>query len=254
MLLVLFSILQVIHAQSCPGGTTTTLSGCTGKCVYQISDGVMWQPTNPISISAASDPVYFSSITCTSEKKNLKLEMSSEEDDWWVCVAPTTAGQCFSQMAGVQGQKCYETGTGFMQSNDGIMSDVGEGTWVVSFELKEGNTNTVELKKLTLTCTDEEGSKLLLPILAGCAVGALLIFLCGFRFCFGKYLVENCCPCFACCCCKCMFPEGTELGDKDNCDDYMLYRCVATVCFCFPCLTVRSKEEREKEYMDNEKL
>jgi len=248
ILLLLFS--PLIFAQTCPGGTTTTLAGCTNKCVYQINEGARWQPSTPITITVANEPVYFSSITCTDSKKNVKLTMSSDEDDFEVCLAPPTAGKCFSHTNPAGGQKCFETGSGWFGGNDGIMENVGSGTWVTSLKHRDGQSGAdIELRAITLECTDEEGSNVMIivGIALGCTAAALICFLCGFKYCYGGYLVETCCPCLGICCPMCMFPEGTELGDKDDCDDYMLWRCFSYVCFCCN-FGVRSQEEREKEY------
>jgi len=249
-LLLLFSPLFVSSQTCAPGMPTTTLTGCTGKCVYQISEGVRWQPSTPITISVATEPVYFSSITCPSDKKNVKMVMSSDEDDFEICLAPPTANKCFSLSNQASGQKCFQTGSGFFGGNDGIMENVGAGTWVASIKHLDGeSTEDIELRAITLECTDEEGANVMIivGIALGCTAVALICFLCGFKYWYGGYFVETCCPCLAVCCPACMFPEGTEIGDKDDCDDYMIWRCCSYVCFCCN-FGVRSKEEREKEY------
>merc|ERR1719356_1401782 len=109
----------------------------------------MWQPSTPVVLTPSEAPIYFSSITCPSDKKNLEVDIDADEDDLDLCVAPTpTAGNpgfCFGiNNFNHDDVRCYQLGGGIMQSNDGIIKDIGEGPWTISLAAQAGDTDVFD--------------------------------------------------------------------------------------------------------------
>jgi len=217
---VLLGSFQVLlaNAQSCTGTLkseldTGLLEGCSNKCIYQINNDTLWKPENPIDITVENGPVYFSSLTCPEDKKNVEMTIDSEEDDFDVCVAPVTAGTCFDRDNRVDDMKCFRTG-GMLSGNDGIMKDIGAGTWVFSVQHKDGNTDMITLESIKFSCTDKEAPWWMQYIYYA-AGGAAFLFLCCCWYCFGCSTVYD----TICCCFTCVTGEDGEEQAKSGCAD-----------------------------------
>jgi len=221
MSLVLALLMIGTYSQpSCPGGTTLPMPGCSNKCNYEVTEGSTWQPSTPLVLNPSDAPIYFSSISCPSDKgKNLEVLIDADEDDLDLCVAPTPTteepGMCFGiNDANNDKVRCYPLGGGITQSNDGIISDIGEGPWTISLAAQAGITDPVTFTSVKFTCTNKEGmSSTILYIIVACVVIPCCCCLCcvSFRLCWGRVMAEYYPGC-VCCCPFFMFPKNTNFG------------------------------------------